>query len=234
MVVFSVEIEKFLVGQIRNTGRISAGFYPVRRIRKQTVENLTFQHLVRRGKGTFHLIIYHTVIAKRSILALQLIIPALLEKNLFSFINIRIEHRVQIDMHQVFKICIVAACHRIHGPVRIGHRIEERIQRSLDQFHKRIFQRKFPGTFQNTVFQDVCHSRAVCRRRAECNIEYFVFVIIFHQKYPRPAFFMAEQITSGMNVFDFFFFDQLICRAVFYFHTLSFLSLPVSVLSLSV
>src|SRR5699024_11501879 len=61
--------------------------------------------------------------------------------------------------------------------------------------------RKFPGTFQNTVFQDVCHSRAVCRRRAECNIEYFVFVIIFHQKYPRPAFFMAEQITSGMNVF---------------------------------
>ena len=67
-----------------------------------------------------------------------MIVPAFLTENLFSFIDIRIKYRIQINMHQILKILIIAAGYRIAGFIRISHSIQERIQRTLYQFYERI------------------------------------------------------------------------------------------------
>ena len=74
-----------------------------------------------------------------------MIVPAFLAENLLFFIDIRIKYRIQIYMHQVLEITVIAACHRITGLVRISHGIQECVERAFNQFYKRIFQWKFPG-----------------------------------------------------------------------------------------
>ena len=72
--------------------------------------------------------------------------PALLLEYLLSAVDIRIKDSIQVHMHQVLKINVIYASHRIDGLVRIGNRIEEGIQRSLHQLHKRILDREIPGS----------------------------------------------------------------------------------------
>ena len=103
------------------------------------VHDLTLQNLVRGRKCTFHFVIYHTIIFQWSFWLLQMVIPSFLTENLFSLIDVRIKYRIQIHMHQILEILIITACHRIAGLVRISHGIQERIQRTFYQFHKRIF-----------------------------------------------------------------------------------------------
>ena len=45
-------------------------------------------------------------------------------------------------MHKVLEILIIAARHRVHGLVRIGHGIQKGVQGSLYQFHEGILCRK--------------------------------------------------------------------------------------------
>ena len=47
-------------------------------------------------------------------------------------------------MHQIVKIFFIGGCHRIYGLVGIRHRVQERIQRALHDFDKRIFDGKIP------------------------------------------------------------------------------------------
>lgn len=44
MIVFAMECQEVFISQIRDAFRISTGLYTIRGIRKQHVENLTFQH----------------------------------------------------------------------------------------------------------------------------------------------------------------------------------------------
>ena len=45
MIIFPVKIQKLLIGQIRNTGRVSAGFVSLGGIRIQRIENFSGQHI---------------------------------------------------------------------------------------------------------------------------------------------------------------------------------------------
>ena len=121
MIKFPVEFQKFFIRQLRNHIRVAAGLHGVWRIRIQGFGNLAFQHIVRRRKGALHFIVNHTVDGKLSFRALQLVVPSLLLEDFFLFINVGIEHRIQINMHQVLEIRVVAAGNRIYGFVRIGH-----------------------------------------------------------------------------------------------------------------
>ena len=44
-------------------------------------------------------------------------------EDLIMHINIRIQYCVHIYMHQILKILVIAAGHRIHRLIRISHRI---------------------------------------------------------------------------------------------------------------
>ena len=50
--------------------------------------------------------------------------PALLFKDLLMLVNIRIKYCIHIDMHEILKILVIAACNRIQGLVRICGCIE--------------------------------------------------------------------------------------------------------------
>ena len=140
-----------------------------------------------------------------------MIAPSLLTEDLFFMINVRIKDRVQVDMHQILKILIVAARHRITGLVRICHGVQERIQGSFDQFYERILKRKFPGSAENTVFENMRHSCAVLRRSSERDIEHLILVLVFNEHDSGACFFMTQKITCGTDIPQVFFFHDLIC-----------------------
>ena len=195
MVIFSVKIQKLLISQLWNILRISAGFHSVGRVRKQYIHRLALQKLIRRREYTFHFIVNYTIISQRLIFCLQLITPAFLPKDFFSFINVRKKDCIQIDMHQILKVLLIAACHRIHRFIRKCHRIQKCIQRPLYQLHKRILQRKMLRSAQHAVFQDMCHSRTVRRRRAKGDVENLVLIIILNEHDSRATLFMTKEIS---------------------------------------
>ncbi len=138
--------------------------------------------------------------------------PALLTENFLLVINVRVKDCIHIDIHQVFKILVVAACHRVHGVIRIGHRIEKSIERALHQLDKRIFEREFLRAAEHGMLQNMRHAGAVLRRRAEAHTEYLVVVLIGEYAYTRAGFYMPEHGSSALAVLQLFLIHQLIGR----------------------
>ena len=123
MIELPVEIQELFVGQLRDHLRVTAGFTAISGMGIQGVHDLPLQHVIRRGKGTLHLVIYHAVDLQFFLVTFQLVMPAFLTENGFIFINIGVKYGIQIDMHQVLEILVIAACHGVYGLVRIGHGI---------------------------------------------------------------------------------------------------------------
>ena len=190
MIVFPVEIKELLIDQFRDHFRVTAGFICIGCIREKRVQDHPVEHSLRGGKRSLHLIIDNTADGQLAVRVIQLVAPAFLPEDLVMFIDVWIEHSVHVHMHQVLEILVIAARHRVHSLVRIGHRVQERVQRSFHQFYKRIFHREIPGTAQNRVFHDMRNSRAVRGRRAESDGEHFVLIIVFHEQDSRPALFV--------------------------------------------
>ena len=194
-----MEIKELLISKLRDHLRIPAGLVGIRGIREQGVQNHPVQHALRGGEGALHLIVHYPVISQRPFRGFQPITPAFLAEDLLMLIDIGIEHRVHVDVHQVLEILVVAACHRINRLIRVGHGIEKCIQRALHQLHEGILGRKVPGSAQHGMFHDVGHAGAVCRGRTESDAEYFIVILILHQKHPGPALFVAQKRSFGLN-----------------------------------
>ena len=124
-------------------------------------------------------------------------------------------------MHQILKITVIAASHRITGLVRISHGIQECVKRAFNQFYKRIFQWKFPGATQYTVFQNMCHTCAVLWRCAECNIKDLVLIVILDEHYSGSCFFVAQKPAFGMNILKVFLLQDLICVQMIWIHLIT-------------
>ena len=129
-----------------------------------------------------------------------MVAPSFLAKDLFFLVNIRVKNCVQVNMHQVLEILIVAACHRVAGFVRISHGIQKSVQRAFDQFHKRILQWKFSGSAKHAVLQNVGNACAVLRRSSKSDIEHFVFVIVLNEHYPRSGLDVPEQVACRTDI----------------------------------
>ena len=131
-----------------------------------------------------------------------MIVPALLAENLLFFVNVRVEHRIQIHMHQILEIPVITAGYRVAGFVRVGHGIEEGIERSFYQFHKRILKRKFPGAAQYAVFQDMSN------------------IAVLDEHDSGSCFFVFEKPSFGMNILKIFFLQDFICVQMIGIHKL--------------
>ena len=121
------------------------------------------------------------------------------------------EHGIQIDIHQIPEVLIIAACHREHGLVRIGHGIQEGIHGSLDQLYKRILGRILLRTAQDRVFYDVRDTGGVLRGRAERNVEYLVVIFIFDQHDPGPGLVVLQHIAHRADISEICLLDQCVC-----------------------
>ena len=121
MVISSVEFQELFIGQLRNIIRITTGLTTIGDIRKQRVHDISFQHIIRRRKCPFHLIVNNTIISQWTFWLLQMVAPSFLTEDFFFFVNIWIKYSIQIHMHQILKILIIATCYRITGFIRISH-----------------------------------------------------------------------------------------------------------------
>ena len=128
MIIGAVEIQELLIRKLRNILRITAGFHAIGIIREKIIHDLSVQHLVRRRKCPLHLIIYNTIIGKRTFLLLQMVVPSFLTEDLLLLINVRVKNRIQINVHQILEILVITAGYRITGLIRVGHGIQEGIQ----------------------------------------------------------------------------------------------------------
>ena len=149
-----------------------------------------------------------------------MVVPAFLTEDLFFFVNIRIEYRIQIYMHQILEIPVITACYRVAGLIRIGHGIKEGIKRTFYQLHKRILKRKFPGAAQYTVFQDVGNTGAVLWRCTECNVKNFILIAVLDEHDSGSCFFVFEKPSFGMNILKIFFLQDFICVQMIGIHKL--------------
>ena len=123
MIISSVEIQEILVSKIRNRLRRTTGLTTISDIGEQGIQNFSLQHIISRRKSSLHLIINHTVYGKFLGLIVQFIMPALLAENGLVAVNIGIQHRIQIHVHQILEVLIIAAGYRIQSLVRISHSV---------------------------------------------------------------------------------------------------------------
>ena len=104
--------------------------------------------------------------------------PAFLLENLLFMMNIGIKNSIQIYMHEILKILIIATCHRIYGFIRECHGIQKSIQRTFCQFNKGILYGKFLGTAQYRMLHNVRNPGTVIRRSSKTDIKHFIVIII--------------------------------------------------------
>ena len=123
MIIRAVEIQELLIGKLWNILRVASGFHAISIIREKAALNLPVQNLVRGRKCSLHLIVYNAIVGQRTFFILKMIAPAFLTEDFFFLIDIGIKNSIQIHMHQVLEILVIAACYRIAGLVRVGHGI---------------------------------------------------------------------------------------------------------------
>ena len=138
--------------------------------------------------------------------------PAFLLKYSALAVDLRIENSVKINIHKVAEIAVIAACDGVNCFVRICHGVEEGIERALCKLDKRVFDREFSRAAQHRMLYDVSHARRILWRRAECNIEYFIVIIIRNQYDARAALPMFHEITIRIDIRQILMLDQLILR----------------------
>ena len=196
-----MEVQKGLLRELWNCIRIAAGLKAVAGIREQSLQRFVFQISVRRGINALHLVIDNAVIAQLAIKAVNIIMPALLTQSIFVFINQRIKNSVQINIHQVMEVLIVAAGNRINRFIRISHSIQKGVQRALHKVDKRLLQMIFARAAERGMLQNMCHACIICRRRSKGNRKHLVVIIIRKIEKTGAALLMLHNISIRLDFF---------------------------------
>ena len=152
---------KRLIGQIRDAIRIAPGHKAVTGIREQQFFFRISEDAFRVGKGAFHLVEHHALIAKSVLISL--IAPALLAEDLRTVVDRRMEYGIQIHIHQIQKILIVPAGYGINRLIRESHRVQEGLHRAFQKLHERLLHRVFVRAAQHRMLQNVEYTGGVLR-----------------------------------------------------------------------
>ena len=190
-----MEVQEGLLRELRNSIRIAAGLKAVAGIREQSLQRFVFQISVRRRINALHLVIYNAVVAQLAIKAVNIIMPALLTQSIFVFINQRIKNSVQINIHQVMEVLIVATGNRINRFIRISHSVQKGVQRALHKVDKRLLQMIFARAAERGMLQNMCHACIICRRRSKGNRKHLVVIIIRKIEKAGAALLMLHNIS---------------------------------------
>ena len=123
MIIAAVETKKLLIGKLRNVLRTAARTVPIGVPRVKCRRQFLIKLVLGIREAALHLAVHDAVDCNRVVLLLEMITPAFLTEYQFIAINVRVEYRVNVNVHQVPKVLIVAARNRIDGLVGIGDRI---------------------------------------------------------------------------------------------------------------
>ena len=187
-------VEIAFVGEAGDGRRVAARFEGVAGVGQEGLAERVVEHAFGVGQGALHLVEDHAVVRKpaRPLCLVELVVPAFLLENAPVAVDGRMEHGVEVHVHQVEQVLLVGARHRVHGLVGEGERIEEGLHRGLQQVHEGLFDGEFVGPAKHRMLQDVEDARVVGGRGLEGDREGLVGVVVFQIEQPRPARLMAE------------------------------------------
>ena len=192
IVVACMRVQELLVGERGNRARVAAALVRIGGVGIERGVDGVVQHTHGVGQRALHLVEYHAVIAQRALAQaggaavalargalrqVQLVMPALLLKNGGLGIDGRVEHRVQVHVHQVVQILLVGGGNGVDSLVGVGHGVEERLHGALDQVDKRLLDGEFGRSAQHRVLKNMEHAGGIGRRRLKANGKGLVFVV---------------------------------------------------------
>eukprot|EP00982_Pelagococcus_subviridis_P010970 31044-Pelagococcus_subviridis.AAC.4 len=184
VVKLPVELLKLLEAQIRNDARVAAAVHAVRVIREQRLLARRREHRIRGRVHALHLVEHDAL-------------------------ELRVEHRVEVHVHKVLEVLKVTAGDRVARAIGVRHRVQERVQRPLDELHERLLDRVLPRAAQHGVLQDVRDPRAVLRRGPERHAETLVLVVVRERHDLRARLEMLEQERLRVVLRDVLLADEL-------------------------
>ena len=210
MIEAAVEVEVVFVGQLGDHLRIAAGVHAVGVVREDGLAERIPDRAFGRGGRALHFAVNDAVDFEIAVRVFHFVVPAFLHEDLTVLVDVRIEDRVHVDVHEVVEVLVVAGRDGIEGLVRVGHRVEEGIERTLRQLHERIAGGIIFGAAENGVFNDVRHAGGIFRRGTECGAEHLVLVVIGENADARTGLFVTEHNTGSLDVVEVFFIHQFV------------------------
>ncbi len=170
-----VEAFQRSVSQARNFRWVSAAVVGIDRVGKKSSMQMLPELGQRGTHRTLHLVVNHTVVAEplRTVVAFQP--PPLLRK--VKLVQVRKEHRIQIDRQQVFKILLVLGCKRIGSCVAAGESVHVGVQRATQHHEERITHRITFASAERGVLQNMGDTAGVPWQGRECHHESVVLIL---------------------------------------------------------
>ena len=129
--------------------------------------------------------------------------PALLLEDLPTGVDIGVEHRVHVHVHEVEQVLLVGAAHGVHGLVREGQGVQEGLHTGAQQVHEGLLDREFLRAAQHRMLQDVKHAGVVDRRGFEGDGKALVFVLILQEEQSSPTGGMLHDVGKPVNLRQF-------------------------------
>ena len=165
-----MECDELFLREVRDGLGIAARFMAIRRIGIKGMHDAAFEQIIGGRQRPLHLIIDHAAVAQGLLRLLDLIMPALLHEHLRILAHGWIKDGVEIDIHEVLEILVIATGYRIHRLVRIRHRVEEGVERALDELDERFLERILARAAECRMLHDMRDARII-RRRLRKEIE---------------------------------------------------------------
>jgi len=82
-------------------------------------------------------------------------VPSLLFEDAGAVVDGGMEHGIEVDAHEVLEVGRVGGGHWVHGLVREGEGVQERLHRRLEQVHERFLDGIGVGAAEDGVLEDV-------------------------------------------------------------------------------
>ena len=193
--------DELLIAQLRDVGRVAAGLHAVAVIGEQPGHHGPLQHPGRVGEGSLHFVVNNAL--KHGLPGVvKFQPPALLPEHIGAFHRRGMQHRVQVDLHQVAEILPVPAAHGVDGLVRVGHGIEEGLQGAFQQLHKGLLDGIAVAARQHGVLQDMKHAGGVGGDGAQAHGKGHIFVLPLKPHQLRAALPMLHLPERPLHLLD--------------------------------
>ena len=126
--------------------------------------------------------------------------PALLLEDLLPVINVGMKYGIQIDIHQIMKILVIAGRYRIDGLVGIGHGVQERIERTLGQLNEGILCGILLRSAENGMLDDMLDPLGIVGGSPETDGEDLVGILISNHHDPGAGFLMTIYEAGSIHL----------------------------------
>mmetsp|Transcript_56405 Transcript_56405/g.155014 ORF Transcript_56405/g.155014 Transcript_56405/m.155014 type:complete len:276 (+) Transcript_56405:288-1115(+) len=172
-----VEASELVERERRDDGRVAARVDRVRVVGEGRLLRRAVHARLGRRVHALHLVEHDSLVHERRRRVLKLVVPPLLRQDCRVLLGARVQHGVKVHVDKVVEVLGVLRGDGVAGAVGVGERVEERLQRALEQLDERLLGRVLVRTAQHRVLENVRHASRIGDGRREDDAEDLVVVI---------------------------------------------------------